>query len=126
MDRLAFSAPIRELPNPAGQLAGGIWRYLAEAVDDRGVSGLPTGTVTMLFSDMEGSTSLLSRLGDRYGGGAGQRSGRCCGRPGRRCGGDEMGTEGDSFFVVFSAAADAVAAAVEAQRVAGRTRLAGR
>ena len=29
---------------------------------------LPTGTVTMLFSDIEGSTALLSRLGDRYGG----------------------------------------------------------
>ena len=28
---------------------------------------LPTGTVTMLFSDIEGSTALLSRLGDRYG-----------------------------------------------------------
>lgn len=29
---------------------------------------LPTGTVTMLFTDIEGSTALLSRLGDRYGG----------------------------------------------------------
>ena len=28
---------------------------------------LPTGTITMLFSDVEGSTALLSRLGDRYG-----------------------------------------------------------
>ena len=28
---------------------------------------LPTGTVTMLFSDIEGSTALLGRLGDRYG-----------------------------------------------------------
>ena len=36
-----------------------------------------------------------------------------------RSGGVEMGTEGDSFFVVFSAAEDAVAAAVEAQRSLG-------
>jgi class 3 adenylate cyclase len=28
---------------------------------------LPAGTITMLFSDIEGSTALLSRLGDRYG-----------------------------------------------------------
>jgi class 3 adenylate cyclase len=28
---------------------------------------LPTGTVTMLFSDIEGSTALLGRLGERYG-----------------------------------------------------------
>jgi hypothetical protein len=31
------------------------------------VGELLTGTVTMLFSDIEGSTALLGRLGDRYG-----------------------------------------------------------
>ena len=30
------------------------------------VSGQPSATVTMLFSDMEGSTALLSQLGDEY------------------------------------------------------------
>jgi predicted ATPase/class 3 adenylate cyclase len=76
---------------------------------------LPTGTVTMLFSDIEGSTALLGRLGDRYGEAlAAQRTilriaiSRWRGR--------EMGTEGDSFFVVFQAAVDAVACAVAAQR----------
>ncbi len=32
-----------------------------------GMGELPTGTITMLFSDIEGSTMLLSGLGDRYG-----------------------------------------------------------
>lgn len=36
--------------------------------DTRRMDPLPTGTVTMLFTDIEGSTALLSRLGDRYGG----------------------------------------------------------
>lgn len=78
--------------------------------------GLPSGTVTFLFTDIEGSTRLLQKLGqDRY---------------------DELltahqeildvaftahdgrvvDTQGDSFFVAFRTAADAVAAAVDAQR----------
>src|ERR1700689_5952872 len=35
--------------------------------DNRGVGELPKGTITMLFSDIEGSTALLHRLGERYG-----------------------------------------------------------
>jgi class 3 adenylate cyclase len=35
--------------------------------DNRGVEELPAGTITMLFSDIEGSTALVSRLGDLYG-----------------------------------------------------------
>ena len=69
----------------------------------------------MLFSDIEGSTALLGRLGDRYGEAlAAQRAvmrGAISGT-----GGHEMGTEGDSFFVVFGSAADAVACCLEAQR----------
>ena len=81
---------------------------------------LPAGTVTMLFSDIEGSTALLSRLGDRYGEAlAAQRAVmRAAISAG---GGHEMGTEGDSFFVVFASAADAVTCCLEAQRaLAGR------
>src|SRR5215469_6620933 len=76
---------------------------------------LPTGTITMLFSDIEGSTMLLSALGDRYGEAlSAQRS--LLRAAFSACGGKEMGTEGDSFFVVFESAQDAVRSCVAAQR----------
>ena len=81
---------------------------------------LPAGTVTMLFSDMEGSTRLLARLGDGYGDLLSAQRGLQREAFGRH-NGTELGTEGDSFFVVFGSAADAVAACAEAQRsLAGR------
>ncbi len=81
---------------------------------------LPTGTVTMLFSDIEGSTVLLSRLGARYGEAlSAQRAVLRAAISDWR--GHELGTEGDSFFVVFESAADGVACCVAAQRtLAGR------
>jgi class 3 adenylate cyclase len=75
---------------------------------------LPAGTVTMLFSDIEGSTALLSALGDRYGEALSAQ--RALLRAAfSACGGQEMGTEGDSFFVVFESAGDAVRCCVAAQ-----------
>jgi predicted ATPase/class 3 adenylate cyclase len=69
----------------------------------------------MLFSDMEGSTRLLARLGDQYGELLSiQRSLQRAAY--RRHHGVELGTEGDSFFVAFGSAADAVAACAEAQQ----------
>ncbi len=69
----------------------------------------------MLFSDIEGSTTLLGRLGDRYGEAlSAQRALLRAAFVSR--GGQEMGTEGDSFFVVFASAADAVDCCVAAQR----------
>ena len=79
------------------------------------VTALPSGTVTMLFSDMEASTLLLSRLGDRYVEALDAHR-RLLRDAWNRWHGREMGTEGDSFFVVFETAADAVQAAVQAQR----------
>lgn len=77
--------------------------------------GLPTGTVTLLFSDIEGSTNLLRRLGEDYA--AALSAERALVRAAiARWHGCEMGTEGDSFFVVFTSAGDAVQAAVQAQR----------
>jgi predicted ATPase/class 3 adenylate cyclase len=77
--------------------------------------GLPSGTVSMLFSDIEGSTLLLGRLGTAYAEAlAGHR--RVLRTAWRTHQGTELGTEGDSFFVVFPTADQAVAAAVEAQR----------
>jgi predicted ATPase/class 3 adenylate cyclase len=76
---------------------------------------LPSGTVSLVFSDIEGSTVLLSRLGLAYTDALdGHR--RIMRRAWSAHDGTEMGTEGDSFFVVFGGADGAVAAAVEAQR----------
>jgi predicted ATPase/class 3 adenylate cyclase len=76
---------------------------------------IPSGTVTLLFSDIEGSTQLLSRLGHTYADvlGAHQRILRSAWTAHR---GTEVGTEGDSFFVAFETAPDSVSAAIEAQR----------
>jgi class 3 adenylate cyclase len=69
----------------------------------------------MLFSDIEGSTALLRRLGDRYADALSAH--RALLRAAfADYGGQEMGTEGDSFFVVFGSAADAVRCCVAAQR----------
>jgi len=76
---------------------------------------LPTGTVTFLFSDVEGSTRLAAALGphfadllDRHHSLLRQAFGDA--------GGIEIGTEGDAFFVVFRSAGDALRGAVAAQR----------
>ena len=78
-------------------------------------SSLPSGTVTLLFSDMEGSTALLARLGERYAEVlSAQRA--LLREAFDACGGRELGTEGDSFVVVFRSAGDAVRCCVAAQR----------
>jgi class 3 adenylate cyclase/predicted ATPase len=76
---------------------------------------LPTGTVTLLFSDIEGSTALLGRLGERYG--EAPSAQRALMRAAvSACRGLEMGTDGDRFFVVFESVGDAVGCCLEAQR----------
>jgi predicted ATPase/class 3 adenylate cyclase len=69
----------------------------------------------MLFSDIEGSTALLSRLGDRYGEALSVQRAVMRAAIGAWHG-HEMGTEGDSFFVVFESAGDAVGCCLAAQR----------
>jgi class 3 adenylate cyclase/DNA-binding SARP family transcriptional activator len=81
-----------------------------------GQTGLPSGTVTLLVSDIDGATALLSRLGPAYIDAlAGQR--RILRAAWAEHGGTELGTErGDGFSVVFATAPAAVAAAVQAQQ----------
>src|SRR5919106_1336173 len=82
--------------------------------DERG-GELPTRTVPFLFTDIEGSTRLLDALGDRYP--AVLETHQAILREAFAArGGIDVSTEGDSFFVVFRSAPQAVAAAVEAQR----------
>jgi predicted ATPase len=78
------------------------------------VRELPSGTVTFLFTDIEGSTRLLHQLGDGYADALAEHR-RLLREAFSRQGGVEVDTQGDAFFVVFSAAGEAVAAAKEAQ-----------
>src|SRR5204863_7193128 len=76
---------------------------------------LPTGTVTFLFTDIEGSTRLLADLGDGYAEAlAGHR--QVLRKAFADHGGAEVDTQGDAFFVAFARARDAVAAAAGGQR----------
>jgi DNA-binding NarL/FixJ family response regulator/class 3 adenylate cyclase len=79
------------------------------------MTDLPSGTVTFLFSDIEGSTILLRRLRDRYAVVLGEHQ-RLLRAAFEEYGGSEIDTQGDSFFVCFRKARDAVRAAVAAQR----------
>jgi predicted ATPase/class 3 adenylate cyclase len=76
---------------------------------------VPTGTVTFLFSDIEGSTQLVQELGAAAYGELLEQHQRLLRAAFAAHGGVERGTEGDSFFVVFEDAPSAVAAAVDAQ-----------
>lgn len=76
---------------------------------------LPSGTVTFVFSDIEGSTGLLKRLGDRYSELLGEHR-QIVRTTFEHHGGVEIDTQGDAFFFAFARARDAVAAASEAQR----------
>lgn len=78
-------------------------------------SKLPTGTVTFVFTDIEGSTKLLQATGERYP--------RLLARHHElmreqivRAGGVEVSTDGDAFFVAFDSAPRALEFAIEAQR----------
>ena len=89
-------------------------RPAARGLDNAGVE-LPAGTLTMLFSDMEGSTRLLSRLGTCYADLLSAQRSLLRTAFGAHHG-TELGTEGDSFFIVFSSAVDAVRACAAGQR----------
>ncbi|HZE29272.1 MAG TPA: AAA family ATPase, partial [Gaiellaceae bacterium] len=80
-------------------------------------TALPTGTVTFLFTDIEGSTRLLKKLGrDTYGDVLATHN-RLLRAAFSEAGGIEIDTKGDSFFVVFRSAGTAIEASGAAQRV---------
>jgi predicted ATPase/class 3 adenylate cyclase len=84
--------------------------------DDRGVGAarLPSGTVTFLFTDVEGSTRLLHDHGRGYADLLAAHR-RVIREATRRHDGVEVDTQGDAFFVAFPRAGEAVAAAAEVQ-----------
>src|SRR5262245_4433603 len=79
------------------------------------MSGLPSGTLTVLHTDIENSTRLTAQLRDRYPDVLAAHGdllrGAFAANEGR-----EVDTQGDSFFVVFTRATQAIPAAVESQR----------
>src|SRR5205814_4897532 len=113
-------AAIGDDPNPSPKVWSGPFRLSAPAITLEAVmaraQNLPEGTVTFLFSDIEGSTRLLKELGrERYGGLLRQHNevlrNAFAGHDGI-----EIDRQGDAFFFVFRSAGAAVAAAVAAQR----------
>jgi class 3 adenylate cyclase len=79
------------------------------------MTALPTGTITLLFTDIEGSTRLLERLGDSYVEVLAEHR-RLLRAAFARFDGREVGSEGDAFFVAFAKASQAVAAASPGNR----------
>jgi len=88
------------------------------------VRDLPTGTVTLFFTDIEGSTRLLHELGERYADVIAEHR-RVLREAFAHHGGVEVDTQGDAFFVAFARATDAVGAARDAQQAlaGGRVRV---
>jgi WD40 repeat protein/class 3 adenylate cyclase len=79
----------------------------------------PSGTVTFLFTDIEGSTRLLDKLGDKYALSLVEHH-KILRAAIQKWNGREMDTQGDAFFVTFARALDAVQFAADAQRILAR------
>ena len=81
------------------------------------MADLPSGAVTFLFSDIEGSTRLVKQLRERYGAVLADHQ-RLLRAAFTAHAGYEVDTQGDSFFVAFASAREALLAAVEGQLAA--------
>src|SRR5439155_13808468 len=71
---------------------------------------LPSGTITLLFTDIFGSTRLLEELGEGYAGALAEHR-HLLRAAFERHGGVEVDTQGDAFFVAFEKASEALSAA---------------
>jgi DNA-binding NarL/FixJ family response regulator/class 3 adenylate cyclase len=79
------------------------------------MADLPTGAVTLLFTDVEGSTSLVRALGEAWGGVLNEHRSLLRKAVGR-AGGQEVDCRADDFLAVFTDPAEALGAAIAAQR----------
>jgi class 3 adenylate cyclase len=84
-------------------------------IEEHPLSELPSGTVTFLFTDIEGSTELLKQLGDRYADLLTEQR-DLLREIFNRCDGQEVDTQGDSFFYSFPRATKAVWGCTRANR----------
>jgi class 3 adenylate cyclase len=91
------------------------WTAVGDRLGDRRVSGLPSGVVTFLFTDIEGSTRLVKALRERYAEVLSEHR-RLVRAAIAGHGGHEVDTQGDAFFVAFADAKQAVLCALEIQR----------
>src|SRR5258708_7812036 len=101
--------------------AGPCWQPSGAERTIRGVATgpLPRGTLTFLFTDIEGSTKLLNALGtDRY---HEVLEAHTDALRAAFATGHEVRIEGDALFMVFATAQDAIAAAAAAQRGLAKT-----
>ena len=101
---------------PANDHRAGSTEWLAWDLNRSVARDLPTGTVTFLFTDIEGSTRLLQELGASAYADALAEHRRVLREAFLRHDGVEVDTQGDAFFVAFPTAPGAVAAAAEAQQ----------
>lgn len=101
-------------PSLCATRPSGRGRYRSQMDESKG--DLPTGTVTFLFTDIEGSTRLVHELDPATYGDVLDHHNRLLRAVFRDRGGMERGTQGDSFLVIFDDAPSAVAAAADAQR----------
>ncbi len=83
---------------------------------DNGQARYPTGTVTFLFTDIEGSTRLVQELGAAAWTPLLERHRAIMRAAITENGGCEVQTEGDSFFAVYTKAGEAIASAVQGQK----------
>jgi class 3 adenylate cyclase len=95
---------------PVGFITGQIESARHQATPD-----LPTGRVTLLFTDIEGSTGLVDRLGERYEQVLSEVN-AIIGKAVVASGGREVEVRADEYFAVFEAPAPAITAAVALQR----------
>jgi class 3 adenylate cyclase len=94
---------------------GFVARQLREAAGDEGPAELPSGEVTLLLSDIEGSTILVHRLGDGYSPVLAEVQSIIRGAVDRHRG-YEVDARADDFFAAFAHPSDALNAALEVQR----------
>jgi class 3 adenylate cyclase len=103
---------------PVGFMTGQVTNArMRGEVDARAVEArtLPTGVITFLLADIEDSTGLVRRLGDRYGGLLADAR-RLLRAAIRAAGGREVDTRADEMFAVFTEAPSALDAALAVQR----------
>lgn len=114
----------RPLPRPSGTLEAGasIDRVAASVEAERpnlGAAAAPDGTVTIMFSDIEGSTALNERLGDTRWLELLRAHHRVLRGQVQAYGGFEVNVQGDGFMVAFPGARRAVQCARAMQRAIG-------